>query len=184
MLVGLLRGRHAHRGQPWPDGSVIDSPRSAAGASSADRVGVLRREILHAAARTASARRTRGIRLAAVALAAGSLAVAVPGLASAHTVAGPTTLLPGASVCVSQQADYRVRGDGTATRSGAVFTLYRNRGFEWSTGFPVSATAVEMRSDYGTFPGAGMYEFCAYNSGSTKTRVTVSILTDGDTFPD
>ena len=111
--------------------------------------------------------------LTATALLAGA------GAASADTYT-TQPLSPGASTCVSQSANYQVRGDGTATGGGARFKLLRNGVVLDATTGRVTNWADERRTSYGSFPGAGSYSVCAYNTGTTTTTVYLRIRTDGE----
>lgn len=119
-------------------------------------------------------------RIVAGALAtAGLAATAIAGATSASAQQYASfSLAPGAGACVSQYASYQVRGDGWATGQGAKFKLLRNGAVVWNTPFRANSTSVEMRSAYGTFPGAGSYSFCAQNTGTTNTVVTLQLRTD------
>lgn len=121
-------------------------------------------------------------RLVSVAAAAGAtavLAVATAPLASA-VVSRTDSLAPGQSSCVSQYASYQVRGEGWATNGGARFKLLRNGQVVQATGGRVTSAALEARTSYGTFPGAGTYSFCAYNTGTSYPVATITIRTDSE----
>jgi hypothetical protein len=89
-------------------------------------------------------------------------------------------LNPGQSACVSQYAGYQVRADGTATGGGARFKLLKNGAVIDATPGRVGFWQSERRTAYGTFTGAGYYSACAYNTGDTRTTVTLRIRTDGE----
>jgi|tagenome__1003787_1003787.scaffolds.fasta_scaffold19450960_1 hypothetical protein len=124
----------------------------------------------------------RSIRLTAASTFAGLAATALVATASpASAYALQSKLLqPGDSVCVSQYAGYQVRGDGTATGDGARFKILRGVSVASATPGRATGWAQELRSSYGTFPGRDYYSACAYNTGTTATRVTISIKTDGE----
>ncbi len=128
--------------------------------------------------------RTRARRIApaaSVIAAGGAVALLAPTAAQAYSPGGGT-LVPGGQTCTAQQwAGYQARGEGTATRSGARFTVYRNGVVIYQT--PTGTTsgfAAEFRSSYGTFPGAGYYQVCAKNPNSTNTSVTLLLTTDSE----
>jgi len=65
-------------------------------------------------------------------------------------------------VCTNQQyAGFQVRGLGSASGEGAKFKLKRNGVVVANTPSRVNGYGVELRSAYGTFPGAGHYSLCA-----------------------
>lgn len=118
------------------------------------------------------------VSLAAV---AGTAAIAVGGAGAAQASQYSTvTLAPGAGHCVSQYASYQVRGDGSATNGGAKFKLQRNGFVIENTPSRVNAWAVERRTAWGNFPGAGTYSMCATNTGTQNTTVTLFLRTDGE----
>jgi hypothetical protein len=123
--------------------------------------------------KTTTARRIR--RATLLASAVGALVVAAPSAAQAYSGWGGT-LLPGQSTCVSQYASYDVRGEGTATKTGAKFTVSRNGVTIYSTGPSSSAFAAEFRTAWGNFPGPGVYQVCAKNNNATSTVVNIRIL--------
>ena len=115
-----------------------------------------------------------------VALAPGAPGPAILAVApAAHAQqTGAVTLSPGATACVQQYASYQVRGDGWASRS-VKFSLKKNV----VTISPVPAGTVwaqEFRSSYGTFPGPGVYQVCAFNNGTQTASVQLQIRTDGE----
>jgi hypothetical protein len=121
-------------------------------------------------------------RLAATAAASGLLAalgLAGAGAASAQAVQ-TFGLAPGQSACVTQHASYQVRAQGAATADGARFKLLRNGSVLEATSGRVTSWATERRSSSGTFPGAGTYAACAYNTGTRNTTVTLWIYTDSE----
>ena len=85
-------------------------------------------------------------------------------------------LAPGAQICAEQYAGYQVRVDGTSKKP-LHFRVFRNgvaiQSYPGSTGF-----VSELRSAWGTFPGAGYYKVCAVNNTSVPTLASVSIRTD------
>ena len=85
-------------------------------------------------------------------------------------------LAPGAQICAEQYAGYQVRVDGTSKKP-LHFRVFRNgvaiQSYPGSTGF-----VSELRSSWGTFPGAGYYKVCAVNNTSVTTLASVSIRTD------
>ncbi|MFP5415686.1 MAG: hypothetical protein ACLGHZ_02225 [Actinomycetes bacterium] len=114
--------------------------------------------------------------LAALAIGATSIAtLAQAPLAHAQQF-GSFTLAPGATACVQQYASYQVRGDGWASRP-VKFSLKKNG----MTLNPVPAGtywAQEYRVSYGTFPGSGFYQVCAFNNGTQTASVQIQIRTD------
>jgi hypothetical protein len=126
----------------------------------------------------------RSLRLTAAATLAGlaaTAAVATASPASAYALQS-RNLQPGESVCVSQYAGYQVRGEGTATAAGARFKILKGVTVVSATPGRVNNWAAELRSSWGTFPGPDYYSACAYNTGTTATKVTISIKTDGEFF--
>ena len=124
----------------------------------------------------------RSIRVTAattLAAAAATALVATASPASAFAVQS-RTLQPGESVCASQYASYQVRGDGSATAAGARFKILRDAAVVTATPGRVNYWSQELRSAHGTFPGPGWYSACAYNTGTTATKVTVTIKSDGE----
>ncbi|HET7474641.1 MAG TPA: hypothetical protein VFJ97_01285 [Dermatophilaceae bacterium] len=115
--------------------------------------------------------------LAAGAVTAAALAGA-PGASAQQS--SSLVLAPGAGACVQQYAAYQVRADGTATNQGAKFKLLYNGTVIDSTPFRVTGVAVERRSAYGNFPGPGYYSFCAQNTGTANTIVTLRLRTDAE----
>ena len=89
------------------------------------------------------------------------------------------TLAPGQGVCTAPQyAGYQVRADGSATGQGAKFKLERYGVVVQNTPTRANYWGAELRSSYGTFPGAGSYQVCAQNTGTTNTTVTLQLRTD------
>ncbi len=133
---------------------------------------------------TATATPTRPLgRLRRVALAGSALGVAaVVGLAGSAQAAQATTvtLAPGQSACVTQYAAYQVRGLGGATADGARFKILRNGQVVLAAPGRATSWNGELRSAYGTFPGAGVYAVCAYNTGTRTTTATIQIRTDAE----
>jgi hypothetical protein len=122
-------------------------------------------------------------RLAVLAGAAGALTVGVP--TAAHAGGWGGTLVPGQTQCYERTAtwqNYQVRGDGTATRKGARFSLTFNRYqvLDITPVGTVSGWAAERRSAYGNYPGAGVYKVCATNESSTNTLVNIHLLFDNE----
>jgi hypothetical protein len=115
----------------------------------------------------------------ALALTAAAVAtVALPAAAFADTSTAQL-LPPGQSACTSQWAGYQVRAEGTATKLGAKFRVYRNGVLIYgSPSDTATAFAAEFRTAYGTFPGPGTYTVCALNKQATNTFVTLRIRTD------
>ena len=130
---------------------------------------------------------TRGIRTLAVALAAAGVAAVAPVAASAYQGYG-ATLAPSTGACVQQYASYRVRGEGTATRKGAWFTLRYSGQYpgigDVVAGSPPTASgwAAESRPELGNWRGAGFYQVCAVNVNSTSTLVNFRIIVDSDPY--
>ena len=87
-------------------------------------------------------------------------------------------LVPGESLCVEQYAGYQVRVDGTSKKP-LHFRVFRNgvaiQSYPGSTGF-----VSELRSSWGTFPGAGYYKVCAVNNTTMNNWASVSIRTDSE----
>lgn len=121
----------------------------------------------------------RRIRLAAAALAAAATTAVIAGASPASAAATTRVLAPGQSVCVQEYASYQVRAEGTATGGGARFKLLRNGYVLEATPGRVNWWAAERRTGYGTFPGAGYYAACAYNTGTSNTTVFLNVLADG-----
>jgi hypothetical protein len=134
---------------------------------------------------------TRGNRIGRIGtgLATGATLAGIAALTLLST-AGPAaaaqfyggTLHPGEQRCVQQHADHKVRADGKATGQGAKFKLQYQGVTVPGTGSPglVSAWAVELRDDNGTFPGAGDYTACVTNNGTADTNVRLNLKTDGE----
>ena len=116
----------------------------------------------------------------AVAAGLGSAAVVLTAGPAFAVQAKTVTLAPGASTCVTQYAGYQVRGDGSATADGARFKLLLNGQVLDATLGRVTGWADERRTSTGTFPGAGYYAACAYNTGTRNTTVFLRIQTDGE----
>jgi hypothetical protein len=111
--------------------------------------------------------------------AAGALLVLAPAAAHANVGWGGT-IAPGGTACVQQYASYAMRGDGTATKSGARFTVY-GRGVQlYSTGNTSGGFAAEFRTAWGNFPGPGTYQVCATNRNATNTLVNLHVLVDSE----
>jgi hypothetical protein len=119
-------------------------------------------------------------RLAATAVAGGMTAlIALSGApAASAAVSNTVPLAPGQAFCVSQDASFQVRAEGSATGGGARFKLLRNGQVLEATPGRVNWWAAERRTSYGNFPGPGSYAACAYNTGTTNTTVYLSIRTD------
>jgi hypothetical protein len=134
-----------------------------------------------------TSRRARGIRRAAVIAGfAGAVLVALPTAAMANTGWGGT-LSPGATACVGQQANYRVRGEGYSggPQGGPLkYTLYKDGVVVDTTpAGGATAWAAERRTEYGNFPGAGFYTVCAKNNKTVPILTNIRILVDTDKFP-
>lgn len=128
--------------------------------------------------RTRRLRRT-SVLVAGLAATAG-VALAAPGAAFADTP-NNQQLPPGQSACASQDANYQVRLEGTATRSGAKFRIFRNGALYY--GFPTDTTTAataEYRTSLGNFPGKATYTICALNKQTTNTFVTLRVRSDGE----
>jgi hypothetical protein len=111
---------------------------------------------------------------------AGALSVAAVGTASAQQY-GSYPLSPGQGACTTAQyAAYQVHGDVWATAQGAKFRLLRNGVVVATTPGRVNNWAVDLRTSYGTFPGAGYYTMCAQNTGTLNTIVTMQLRTDAE----
>ncbi|MFJ8016706.1 hypothetical protein [Streptomyces sp. NPDC096339] len=135
---------------------------------------------------TTTSRRRIGVRLTAAASVATACAAALlsaAGPASASQFFGGT-LHPGEQRCVQQYASYQVRADGRATGQGAKFKLQYNGVTVPGTGSPglVTNWAADLRTVWGTFPGAGYYTACVTNNGTADTNVRLELKTDGEVF--
>jgi hypothetical protein len=127
---------------------------------------------------------TRIRRLAMVGGAAAALTVLAPTAAHAVVTGWGGTLTPGQQHCLSRSAttqNYQVRGDGTATRRGARFSLLFNGStLDITPVGTASGWAAERRSAYGNYPGAGLYTVCATNESATNTLVNIHLLVDSE----
>lgn len=132
--------------------------------------------MIHTAGRTA--RRTPR-RFAAVAGVATALALAAPVAANAAQYSS-VIVGPGSTVCVKQYAAYQYRA--TVNSGQPVGTSVTRNGALVNFALPATAVAYEGRTAYGTFPGAGTYKVCATNNTSSNTRVTLTLLSDGEFF--
>ena len=126
--------------------------------------------------RRSKARRAGKVALAG--LAVGVAGVATLGLAPAANAqqSAGVTITPGSTVCVQQYASYQVRGDGSSNRP-VKFMLKKNG----VTISPIPANtywAQEFRSSWGTFPGAGVYQACAFNNGTQNATVQIQLRSD------
>jgi hypothetical protein len=130
-----------------------------------------------ATTRTARRRTSRLGTGLAVAGAAAALSFSGAGAASASVVQS-FTLAPGQTACVAQYVSYQVRVDGRATGQGAKFKVLRNGQVIVNTANREPSWTYELRSAYGTFPGPGSYSFCASNTGTTNTIVTLQLRSD------
>ena len=128
-------------------------------------------------------------RIAAAVLATGAataFALAGAGAANAGPQMGQYLTPNGGQVCSnSQYAGFQVRGEGTATmdrygNGGAKFKLFKNGQVVANTPNRVSGFAVDRRSAFGNFDGAGYYQLCAVNTGDSYTFATVQIFTDNE----
>ncbi|MGV1007972.1 MAG: hypothetical protein ACOYBY_05105, partial [Dermatophilaceae bacterium] len=110
--------------------------------------------------------------------------IAVTGAASASAQHyGSYPLTPGAGACTSPQyASYQVRADFWATGDGAKFKLLRNGQVVINTPSRVTVGAFDLRSAWGSFPGAGSYTLCAQNTGDRTTIATMALRTDGEVY--
>jgi hypothetical protein len=128
---------------------------------------------------TSPSRIRRTVALAAVAVGA---ALALPGVAhAADSTSGKTLGFFNDSVCTAQVwAGYQVRAEGTATRNGAKFFVYKDGAPVYHTAPTSSGFAAEFRSQWGNFPGAGWYQVCAVNKQTTLTYATVRLRTDAN----
>jgi len=115
----------------------------------------------------------------AVTASAAALSFSGAGAASASTY-GSYALAPGQGACVAQYASYQVHADGRATGQGAKFKVLRNGAVIVNTANRESTWSYELRSSHGSFPGPGSYSFCAQNTGTTNTIVTLQLGTDSD----
>jgi len=115
-------------------------------------------------------------------------ALAVTGVAAALAVGAPLAanasqlstviLTPGSTACVKQYAAYQYRA--TVNSGQPVGTSVTRNGIVVAFQFPATAVAYEGRTSYGTFPGAGTYKLCATNSTTSNTKVTFTLLSDGE----
>ena len=136
---------------------------------------------------TAEPRRTgrrirRGLAIAGIATAA---VVAMPVAAFADDKNNGKTLgFFNDSVCTEQvYAGTQLRAEGTATRNGAKFFVYKDGSQIFNTTPNVAGFAAEFRPEFGNFPGAGWYQVCAVNKQTTLTYATVRLRTDSDVPP-
>ncbi|MCB5165062.1 hypothetical protein LG634_09500 [Streptomyces bambusae] len=127
--------------------------------------------------------RARLTAAASVAAACAAVLLSAAGPASASQFFGGT-LHPGEQRCVQQYASYQVRADGRATGQGAKFKLQYNGVTVPGTGSPglVTYWAADLRTVWGTFPGAGYYTACVTNNGTADTNVRLELKTDGEVF--
>jgi hypothetical protein len=116
-------------------------------------------------------------RTLAVALTGTALALAAPVAAQAAQGAA-VVVTPGSTICVKQSASYQYRASVTA--GAPVGSSVTRNGVVVGFAFPTTVATYEGRTSYGTFPGPGVYKLCATNSGTSNTRVTLSLLTDGE----
>ena len=136
---------------------------------------------VHGADFTTNRPQARKARKAALAgIAVGAVSIATLGLASAASAqqSASLTITPGSTVCVQQYASYQVRGDGWANRP-VKFSLKKNG----VTISPVPATTLwmqEFRTSYGTFPGPGVYQACAFNNGTQTATIQIQLRTDSE----
>ena len=122
------------------------------------------------------ARKARKVALAGIAV--GAAGIATLGVAPAANAAQNASLsiAAGSTVCVQQYASYQVRGEGWANRP-VKFSLKKNG----VTISPVPANtwwAQEFRTSYGTFPGPGVYQVCAFNNGNQTATIQIQLRTD------
>lgn len=127
-----------------------------------------------------SSRRPKARTAALTGLAIGAASIATLGLAPAANAqqGASVSITPGSTVCVQQYASYQVRGDGWANRP-VKFSLKRNG----VTVNPVPAStswAQEYRTSYGTFPGPGVYQACAFNNGTQTATIQLQLRTDSE----
>lgn len=91
---------------------------------------------------------------------------------------------PGGQLCVTQYANYKVRGEGTASSPGVIFRLRKTGGSTVATSAPyvvVGTWNAEGRPEFGNFYGAGQYQMCANNNLGVSVYVSqLKILTDGE----
>jgi hypothetical protein len=118
-------------------------------------------------------------RAAAVAGTAAALALLAPVAANAAQNSS-VILTPGSTACVKQYASYQYRA--TVTSGSPVGTSVALNGSIVNFAWPATAVAYEGRTSFGTFPGAGNYKVCAMNNGPSNTRVTFTLLTDGEFY--
>ena len=115
-------------------------------------------------------------------------ALAVTGIAATLAVGAPLAanaaqnaaivLTPGSTACVKQYAGFQYRA--TVNSVHPVGTSVTRNGVIVAFQFPATAVAYEGRTSWGTFPGAGTYKVCASNNTTSNTKVTFSLLTDGE----
>jgi hypothetical protein len=157
----------------------VDSPRSYLSPCHRAAARQSQEEIM---SRIAS--RTRRFATAAGVIAAGgAIAMLAPTAAQADQIGAGYAAANGGQLCtLSQNANYQVRGEGTANSPGVRFLVYRNgvEVFRTPTG-TTTGFAWEGRSAYGTFPGAGSYMVCAKNNSTSRVYVSlVRLRTDGE----
>ena len=124
--------------------------------------------------RTARTARTAR-RIVAVSVTGAALALAAPVAAEAQTQS--VTVTPGSTICIKQYASYQYRA--TVNAGVPVGSSVALNGNLVNFQFPATAAAYEGRSSIGTFPGPGVYKVCAMNSGASNTRITLTLLSDG-----
>jgi phage tail sheath gpL-like len=120
----------------------------------------------------------------------GRAGLVIGGLVTAAALAGTAAyadtntyqlLPPGQSACASQNANYQVRLEGTASKAGVKFRVYRNGVLVAASPSDTSSGyATELRSAWGNFPGAGVYTICALNKQTTNSFVSLRVRSDGE----
>jgi hypothetical protein len=113
-------------------------------------------------------------RIVAAGVVGATLALAAPIAAEAQTQS--VIVSPGSTICIKQNATYQYRA--TVNAGAPVGSSVTRNGILVAFQFPATAVAYEGRSSTGTFPGTGVYKLCATNSGSSNTRVTLTLLSD------
>lgn len=89
----------------------------------------------------------------------------------------------GGQLCVTQNASYQVRGEGTVSAPGLVFRLRKTGGSTIAVSSDpfIGTWNAEGRTSQGTFLGSGEYRMCANNNGGASVYVSkIKILSDGE----
>lgn len=112
-----------------------------------------------------------------VSLALGLVLALVIG-SSALASSASITVSPGSRVCLNQQyAGFSADAQGTASGSGAQFTVQYGTTNIYQTTNTTAGFHAIFSSSYGNFPGPGYYRVCARNTGTTGINVWMSLDT-------